>query len=158
MPSGIFDKQAGFKPSAMKAVAERRFDDAEMLRKTNDNARANGAAYLVGFVIEILLKAKLIEKYSSIAKLPQHALKDDQREIWSLIWRRHDLEGMLSQLAELEAYLKTNGERDGYDYLEQVKKLCATLTIQARYSSRMMSIAEAGDMVDRVRRLKEVLK
>lgn len=158
MASSIFDKQASLKPSAMKTVAERRFDDAEMLRKTNDNARANGAAYLVGFVIEILLKAKLVEKYSVIAKLPRHAVKDDQREIWSLIWRQHDLEGMLSQLPELEAYLKTKGERDKYDYVGQLKKLCATWTIQARYSSRMMPMAEAADLLERVRALKELLK
>ena len=41
----------------MATVAERRFDDAAALRATNENARANGVAYLCGYVIEILLKA-----------------------------------------------------------------------------------------------------
>jgi hypothetical protein len=156
--SDIFEKQASLKPSAMKTVAERRFDDAEVLRKTNDNARANGVAYLVGFVIEILLKAKLVEKYASIAKTAQHALKDDQREIWLLIWKRHDLEDMLSQMAELEASLKKKGERDNYDYVGQLKKICATWTIQARYSPRTMLMDEAAELLERVRDLKEFLK
>ena len=142
----------------MKAVAERRFDDAEALRKTNVNARANGVAYLVGFVIEILLKAKLVEKYPTIAKTAQHTLKDEQREVWSLIWRRHDLEGMLSQLAELEASLKLQSERAKDDYVGQLKAVCATWTIQARYSSRTMLMDEAADLLERVRTLKELLK
>jgi hypothetical protein len=158
MASSIFDKQVSLRPSTMKTVAEQRFADAEMLRCSKVNARANGAAYLVGFVVEILLKAKLVEKYSAIAKLPQHAVKDDHREIWSLIWRRHDLEGMLSQLAELEAYLEAKGQRDGYDYVGQLKKICATWTIQARYSSRNIPMSEAADLVERVRKLKEQLK
>ena len=142
----------------MKTVAERRFDDAEALRNTNANARANGTAYLVGFVIEILLKAKLVEKYTSIAKLPQQALKDDQKKIWSLIWRQHDLEEMLSQLSELEAYLKTRSERDNYDYLGHLKGICAAWTIHARYSSRTMLMDEAAELLQRVRKLKELLK
>ena len=106
MASTIFEKQASLKPSAMRTVAERRFDDAEALRKTKDNVRANGVAYLVGFVIEILLKAKLVEKFSRIAKTPQHLVKDDEREVWSLIWRRHDLDAMLLKMTELQANLK----------------------------------------------------
>ena len=106
MASSIFEKQAALRPSAMRTVADRRFGDAEVLRKTNDNARANGVAYLVGFVVEILLKAKLVEKYPVIAKLPQHAVRDEQRDIWLLIWKRHDLEEMLSRMRELESSLK----------------------------------------------------
>ena len=158
MASGIFEKQGNLKPSTMKTVAERRFDDANALRKTNDNARSNGVAYLAGFVIEILLKAKLVEKFSSIARKRLHELRAEEREIWSLIWRRHDLEGMLSQMGELEAGLKKRGERDGYNYLDELKKLCATWTIQARYSSLTMRMDEAEDLLERVRRLKELLK
>jgi hypothetical protein len=58
--AGVFDKQAALKPSAMATVAERRFGDAQALVNTGDNARANGAAYLAGFVVEILLKAQLV--------------------------------------------------------------------------------------------------
>jgi hypothetical protein len=39
-------------PAALRTVAERRFDDAMSLKRTGQNARANGAMYLAGFVIE----------------------------------------------------------------------------------------------------------
>jgi hypothetical protein len=158
MAQSIFARQAVLKPSAMKTVAERRFDDAAALRDTGVNARANGVAYLAGFVIEILLKAKLVEKFPHIAGKPQHRLSDDEREVWFLIWKRHDLEDMLSHMAELEASLKKKGQRDNYDYHGQLKKLCATWTIQARYSSRTMLMGEAAEILARVRTLKELLK
>jgi hypothetical protein len=52
MAQSIFTRPAMLKPSTMKTVAERRFDDAAALRDTGRNARANGVAYLAGFVIE----------------------------------------------------------------------------------------------------------
>ena len=100
--ASIFDKQATLKPSAMATVAERRFDDAQALCNTGENARANGAAYLAGFVIEILLKARLVAKYPPIANKRPHDVTDAERGMWNLIWRRHDLEGMLEALKEFE--------------------------------------------------------
>jgi hypothetical protein len=161
MPESIFDRQAQLKPSAMATVADRRFEDAVALCETKQNARANGAAYLIGFVIEILLKARLIEKYNFVARKRPHelnSLAEKEREIWSLIWRRHDLDGMLSNLDDLEAALIKQGERDGRRYLEDLRKICATWTIQARYSSKTMALAEVEGLIDRVRRLKEKLK
>jgi hypothetical protein len=154
----IFEKQGSLKPSAMATVAERRFVDAETLRKTDENARANGVAYLVGFVVEILLKARLVQRFAAIAKKPLSKVTDDEREVWSLIWRRHDLESMLDQMPELEAALKKRGERDGTDYAADLKKICATWTIQARYSPHTIRMDEAAEMLERVRALKELLK
>jgi hypothetical protein len=154
----IFKKQSQLRPSAMATVAQRRFDDAESLRNTGQNARANGVAYLAGFVIEILLKARLVQKFPAIASRREHQLRDDERGVWSLIWRQHNLEKMLSQMPELEAALKKQGERAGRDYVAELKKLCATWTIQARYSPRTILMDEAGDFLDRVRELKEKLK
>jgi hypothetical protein len=158
MSKGIFDRQGRLKPSTMRTVAERRFDDAAALCATKQNARANGVAYLAGFVIEILLKAKLVEKFSQIAGKRQHVLKEEEREVWLLIWKRHDLEDMLIHMAELEAALKKKGLRDQYDYHGELKKMCATWTIQARYSSLTMRMDEAAELLDRVRHLKELLK
>jgi hypothetical protein len=95
MAASIFDKPGELRPSTMRTVAERRFGDAEALRKTQDNAPANGVAYLAGFVVELLLKAKLVEKFPAIARRRPHAVKSDEREIWNLIWRQHDLGRML---------------------------------------------------------------
>lgn len=158
MASEIFKKEPTLKPSTMAAVAERRFDDAEALCDTGENARANGAAYLAGFVIEILLKARLVEKFAAIARKRPHELAEDEREVWGLIWRRHDLESMLTALKELEVALRARGERDGVDYAAELKKVCAEWTVYARYSPRTMSMADAKEILERVRRLKELLK
>ena len=141
----------------MATVAERRFDDAESLRETGRNARANGVAYLAGFVIEILLKARLVRKFPAIARKRHREVTDGEREIWRLIWQRHDLEGMLSQMQELEAALEKRGERDSYHYVAELKKICATWTIHARYSPQTMLMDEAGELLERVRTLKEML-
>jgi hypothetical protein len=56
-------KKIRLTPTQLRTVAERRFADAEALRDTKANARANGTMYLAGFVVECLLKAKLLERY-----------------------------------------------------------------------------------------------
>jgi hypothetical protein len=158
MAPGIFDKEPQLRPSTMAAVAERRFGDAEALSRTEENARANGVAYLVGFVIEILLKARLVARFRNTARKRQHEVTDAEREVWRLIWKQHDLEAMLERMPELEAALKRRGERDGRDHLSELKKVCATWTIQARYSPRTINMAEAREWLERARSLKELLK
>ena len=158
MAADIFSKRPELKPAAMATVAERRFEDAKALCDTGKNSRANGAAYLVGFVSEILLKARLVEKWPNIARKRQHEVADAEQQIWRLIWRQHDLEVMLAFLPDLVVALKKRGERDHHDYAQDLKKLCATWTIQARYSPNSILLKEARDMLDRIRRLKELLK
>jgi hypothetical protein len=143
----------------MAAVADRRFDDAIALIETGRNARANGAAYLAGFVIEILLKARLVTRFPTIAAMPpHHAMSARERSIWRLIWREHDLEKMLESMPELEASLRKRGERDGRDYLVTLRGICATWSVFARYSSHTITVAEAKGLLDRVRAVKELLK
>jgi len=154
----VFDKQPVLKPSTMATVAERRYADAKALIDTGKNAHANGAAYLAGFVIEILLKARLVSQFPAVARKRQHEVGAADREVWSLIWRQHNLEGMLSKLGAVEGALSKRGHRDGQDYLAELKKICATWTIHARYSSRTMSMDDAKEMLRRVRTLKEMLK
>jgi hypothetical protein len=141
----------------MVAVADRRFDDARALCATRENARANGAVYLAGFVIEILLKAQLVRKYDVVAKKRSHEVPEAEREIWDLIWRRHDMDGMLLKLRDLEASLQKRGERDGVNYLDDLKS-CAQWSIFARYSTKTISMADADAFLDRVRRLRQVLR
>jgi hypothetical protein len=155
---GVFDKQSQLKPSAMATVAERRFADAEVLAATKENARANGCAYLAGFVIEILLKARLVQKFPAIARKRQHEVAASEQEVWGLIWRRHDLEAMLDQMPELEAGLRKKAERSRIDFFGDLKTVCATWTVYARYSPSTMLMREAEQLLDRVRSLKEVLK
>jgi hypothetical protein len=158
MAKDIFQKVALLKPSAMATVAERRFDDADALCRTGQNARANGVVYLVGFVVEILLKAQLVKKYPSIAKKRSHELRAEEGQIWRMIWRQHDLEVMIDQMPELKAALKARGECDGENYFDELMKVCASWTVYARYSPMTMQMGEAEQWLERVRLLKELLK
>ena|SRR5665213_216019 len=158
MARSIFDKNSRLKSGALAIVAERRFGDAEALAKTDQNVRANGVAYLSGFVIEILLKMQLLKQYPHIAGKQPEKLTEDQRHIWRLIWRQHDLEAMLKQLPHVETSLERKGRYDGEDYVKELKKVCLNWTIHARYSPRMMLMREAQEWLERVRSLKEMLK
>src|SRR5437763_804516 len=155
----IFDRQGQLRPSQLVTVAERRFEDARALCETGKNAHANGAQYLCGFVVEMLLKAQLMRKHPTIAAKRQHErMSDEEREIWSLIYRSHDLEEMLERLHEFERALEKHGRRTGRPYLQHLREICSTWTIYARYSSLTTDMREAEAILDRVRELKEALK
>jgi len=155
----IYSKQPDLTPSQMRTVAERRFDDAQALCATGENARANGAQYLCGIVIDILLKAQLVQRYPSVArKRPHEAMPTQDRELWSLIYRSHDLEEMLERLRDVSTAVAKRGERAGCPYLAWLKGICGTWTVFARYSTRSATVDEAKQMLERVRELKELLK
>lgn len=159
--AGIFDKPADLKPAAMRTVAERRFDDARALCDTRVNARANGAQYLGGLVVEILLKALLVERHPQTARKRGHELarlSEHDRTIWRLIWRSHELSDILDHLPHVEAALRKLEERHGHPYVAHLKNICATWSIYARYSSLASNMTEAEEMLERVGRLKEVLR
>src|SRR5688500_4157034 len=140
----------------MSTVAERRFGDASALCDTGSNERANGALYLCGFVVEILLKAQLLKTYEKTAKR-RHNVPEAEREVWNLIWRSHDLGDMLRKLPHLQAAVQTAGEHRDKLLLQYLKELCAQWGIGLRYSPSSTTMAEARDMLDRVRALKEVM-
>ena len=158
MGRSIFEKSAQLKPGALAIVAERRFGDAEALADTKENVRANGVAYLSGFVIEILLKMQLLKKFPHIARKQPEKLTEDERHIWRLIWRQHDLEAMLKQLPHVETSLERRGRYEGKNYVKELKTVCQNWTIHARYSPRMMLMRDAQQWLERVRVLKEMLK
>jgi hypothetical protein len=157
--ASIFDKQTDLVPSRMATVADRRFDDAVALCKTEENARAAGAMYLAGFVVEILLKAQLVRFASTVSRKQFHELQGEgERTVWSLIWRSHQLDEILEKLPKLQAAIEKSGQRAGEPYLTWLKGICGVWSIHARYSSRGTTIVEAKQMIDRVRKLKELLK
>lgn len=141
----------------MRAVAEQRFGDAQALRKTGENERANGALYLGGFVIEILLKMQLVQAFPSTTRAAASGLQRPHR-FQQLVWSSHDLAALLDELPQLEAALRSKGRQDGCDYVTQLKSICQIWTIQARYSSHKIGMKQASDFLDRVANLKEVLK
>jgi len=104
--ASIFDRQS-LTASQLRAVARRRFEDARALCDTGKNAHANGAQYLGGFVIEMLLKAQLINHYPAVAKRrPHEPMAPAERAVWSLIHRSHDLTEMLDRLPQIQAHVE----------------------------------------------------
>jgi hypothetical protein len=154
----IFERQNDLRPSQLTAVAERRFEDAQALCDTNLNARANGTQYLAGIVIDVLLKAQLMRQYPAIARKRHRELSDDDRRVWTLVWRSHDLGDMLDQLPSVRAGVQKYGEEAGKPYLEWLSGICAAWSIHVRYSTMTSTMDEARVMLSRVRELKEILK
>jgi hypothetical protein len=146
-------------PTQLRTVAERRFADAAALRDLKVNERANGTMYLAGFVIECLLKAKLLEKYpwlqntSSPSGRSKHEL-----HLWSLCYRSHDLDEILDKLPALTQRLVLIDQRGQSRLTENLKSICAQWTIFARYSPFTAMMSEAEKFLADVKELKEWLK
>jgi hypothetical protein len=150
----IFSRQR-LTPAALRTVAERRFEDAAALRDTKKNARANGSMYLAGFVIECLLKAQLLVEYRWLENGSPAVLKtDDERELWSLCYRSHDLDEIFARLPRLRDTIDKVAQRDGRKPSELLKEVCAEWTILARYSTRQADGREAHEFLEKVRELK----
>ena len=141
----------------LHAVADRRFGDAEALVATGDNARADGAQYLAGIVIEIRLKGRLLQGRARLASGVTTALSDDEREVWSLIWRSHDLLAMLDRLPLVRIAVERRGVRAGQPYAKWLSDLCGKWTIFARYAPLTSTLADARTMPEHVRVLKEII-
>lgn len=156
--ASIYDRQR-LTSSQLVTVAERRFDDAEALCATGKNKHANGAQYLGGFVIELLMKAQLLRRFENFARgrRPDQLAAADQ-EVWNLLNRSHDLREILDRMPDFEANVEKRGQRDGQPYRTHLRTICATWTVFARYSPRTTTIAEARGWLERIRNLKEVLK
>jgi hypothetical protein len=155
----IFDR-VRLRPSQLRTVGERRYADAEALRRTGDNERANGAIYLGGFVIECLLKARLLEEHPWLqGSLGPNATPSEQR-LWSLCYRSHDLEEILAHLPRLTRELEDRDSAEGREgrTLKMLRRLCNQWTIQARYSPRSETMATATIFLRQIREVKECLK
>lgn len=137
----------------MRTVAERRFADADCLRKTGQNERANGAMYLGGFVIECLLKAKLLEKHKWLQGSPGDLSKRSkpERELYSLCYQKHDLDGLLAHLPHVTQVLSSRG------LLKSLKDICGSWTVFARYSPRATTSENAKAFLADIKELKKWL-
>jgi len=154
----IFEK-VRLRPTQLRTVAERRFDDAQALRRTGENARANGAMYLAGFVVECLLKAQLLQTYRWLqnASSPESGPKD-QRYLWSLCYRSHNLDEILAELPMIVKRISALEQRESNRLTQSLKSVCAQWTIFARYSPTSADIQEARQFLDQVKELREWLK
>jgi hypothetical protein len=70
-------------PRQLRTVSDRRYDDAQALVRTGENARANGAIYIAGFSVECLLKAELVEQHAWLANAaPGRTRTRDEERLW----------------------------------------------------------------------------
>ena len=152
-------KRVRLRPRQLWTVADRRFDDADVLRRTGRNARANGAIYLGGFVIECLLKAQLLAEFPWLenASFPEGRSKADQH-LWSLCYRSHDLDEILAKLPGIADRLSRVEQRASIRLLESLKSICSQWTIYARYSPHTADIDDARQFLDQLEELKTWLK
>lgn len=85
-------------------------------------------------------------------------MSKQDRRIWNLIYRSHELDAMLPYLPELQAKLEAADRREGTRRLDELKSICARWTIFARYSPRTEKMKEAGEFLDGIRELKKWLR
>jgi hypothetical protein len=154
----IFQK-IKLRPSQLRTVADRRFNDAAALRDTGKNERANGAIYLAGFVVECLLKAKLLEIHPWLANagFPQGRSTAD-RQLWSLCYRSHDLDEILARLPTVTTRISALEQRSAQRLGQSLKSICAQWTVFARYSPYNADIDDARVFLDQVEELKPWLR
>lgn len=143
------------RPTQLRTVADRRFDDALALWRTGQNARANGALYLGGFVIECLLKAKLLERFHWLqsAGSPEGRSREDQ-QLWSLCYRSHNLGDILAHLPTVVARIGRLEQRESSRLMQSLKSVCGQWTIFARYSPYTADIDDARSFLGQVEELK----
>lgn len=155
--SDIF-RRTSLSPSQARTVARRRLRDAECLEESGENARANGVFYLGGLVIECLLKAELLEKFPEVVS-PVHSkhLSEVGKGLNALIFRSHALEEMLAELTDLARDLQQADDREGRRRLKNLRAICSTWTIFARYSPFSETMANAAEFLDRVREIERWL-
>ena len=148
--ASIFER-VRLKPSQLRTVAERRYADADALRKTGQNARANGVMYLGGFVLECLLKANLLETYTWLQnRSPTSA---SESVLWNLCYLKHDLASILAKLPALRRQL---AEYDP-NLLLTLEALCAIWTVHARYSPHQATMKDAADFLNQIKEIRRCL-
>ena len=152
----IFGK-VRLRPFQARTVAQRRFDDAKALQKTGRNRHANGAMYLGGFVIECLLKARLLKKHKWLQSptVIRHP-SANQAELLRLCYQSHDLEKILTRLPEVSEGLRVAEQRGSGRLNQSLKKVC-TWTVYARYSPYDATMAEASRFLNQIEELKRWL-
>lgn len=153
----IFEKER-LRPSQIYAVADRRFRDAVCLRDDDNSERANGAMYLGGFVVECLLKARLIECHAWLERgRPDEGASASDQEAWDLCYRQHNLSEILRLLPELKRELSAGGSLQHSPY-RSLQSVCAEWTIYARYSARQATRDEAREFIARVKEIRDWLE
>jgi hypothetical protein len=145
-------------PGQLRSVAEYRLQDALCLLSSGDPARANGAMYMGGFVIECLLKALLLERHPNLQTVLDPAtLSASDGRVYRLLYS-HELDAMLAYLPELEKKLKDMEGIGRRSIWHSLRTLCEQWTVYARYSTKQAKRPEAERFVGAVQEVKRWLK
>lgn len=134
----------------LRTVADRRYVDADYLRASGRNRHANGVLYLGGFVLECLLKARLLEAFPQLTLPPRPGDARGLRR-YDLLWR-HDLAAIVEELPGLVQRLNDLGA--GGRFALTLRSLCGRWTIFARYSPKTATMQEADLFLDQIKDLK----
>ena len=81
-------------------------------------------------------------------------MSPQDREIWRLIYRSHDLEEMLARLPEVQRRLVELDRREGTQRLVALEAICENWTIFARYSPRTETMKAAEVFLSEIRDLR----
>ncbi len=146
------------KPGQWRAVAERRFADAECLLQSRNQERANGAIYMAGFVLECLLKALLLERHPNLGTAVDPAkLSNSDREVFESLYR-HDL-------ADLVDFIRPELEKkfsqiplSGGSLWRVFNDVCEEWTVHARYAPFSARLDTATAFLDTVKEVTKWLK
>lgn len=154
---GIFRKRR-LTPGQLRSVAEYRLEDALCLLKSGDPARANGAMYMGGFVIECLLKALLLDRHPNLQTVLDPArLSTTDARVYRLLFS-HELDAMLVYLPEVEMKLKSREAVERRSVWEPFREVCEQWTVYARYLTKQAKKPEAEQFVQAVQEVKQWLK
>ena len=157
-PPGIFRKRR-LTPGQLRSVAEHRFGDAMCLFGSEDAARATGARYMGGFVIECLLKALLLARHPNLqVPVDPATLSRSDREAFRLLYVSHELDAMLGFLPEVETKLKVLRGADGRAVWERFRTVCEQWTVYARYSPKLAKRDDAQAFLQTIREVKQWLR
>jgi hypothetical protein len=145
-------------PGQLRSVADRRYDDAMCLLESAENARATGAIYMGGFVIECLLKALLLERHPNLQQPVDPArLSKRDREVLEQLYG-HELDVMLQFLPDVKRKLTRVADEQGRPLWRRFRGVCEEWTVYARYSTKLAAPDDAREFMGTVREVKEWLK
>lgn len=156
--SPVIFRKRRLTPGQLRSVAEFRLQDALCLLKSGDPARANGAMYMGGFVVECLLKALLLERHPNLqTALDSAKLSSSDARVYRLLYS-HELDAMLVYLPELEKKLKSVQGVERRSVWHSFRTVCEQWTVYARYSTKQAKRPEAERFVGTVQEVKRWLK
>jgi hypothetical protein len=145
-------------PNQLRAVAEMRSDDAKVLLECGQKARANGAMYLGGFVIECLLKALLLERHPNLMSPVDPAkLSKDDRDVLNMLYG-HDLADMLDFLPEVRSKLVVANNSANQPIWQPFRDICEEWSVFARFATTHASLEDAKRFLATINEVKQWLK